>query len=314
MKNFLFLGLFLLCCAGVCAQTPSPSPAPTPVKPSRAAQPIDQRGISNPGFVPDGLELRQMILQISVQPLYRKPTKQELKRVAPDSGLLQKFADFLRQENTGLFKFVADYGCAENPKIITATENCLKFTMPGAGNSYSFRTNNYRLRRLADLTFTGKFFYVSGVLTHGILVNVGDVPLENISLQTIGTKYLNEFQPAPDLEKAIELDRQLIDGVEKDGFLYSRASAVLENTTYVLRSIAYNGKSFRAVRGITYNELDFDKRKDITVAFRIIRRDGDGSVTILWKELSRKDSPKIKKRAIEANRQDKENKFVAKMR
>ena len=310
-KVILFLGIFLLGFVVAGAQTPSATPAPTPFRETRVATPIDRGGL-NRAVPVNPFEMRQMILQASVQPLYRKPTKKELQAVAPDAGLLKKYDDFLRRDDTGLFKFVADYGCAENTKIVTATENCLKFSMPGAGNSYSFRTNNYRLRRLADLTYNGKYFYVAGVLTHGILVSVGDVPLENITLQTAGTKFLNEFQPAADFEKAAEIDQQLIKGVQKDGFFYSRALSVLENTTYVLRSIAYNGKSFRAVRGVTYNEFDFDKRKDVTIAFRVVRLDSDGSVTILWKELLRKDAPKIMRKSKTIDKRVRENKLVAK--
>ncbi len=313
MKKFLILGLFLLFSTEIFAQvSPTPTPAPTPIKPSRAAMPIDLRATTNPGFIPDGLELRQMILQISVQPLYRKPTRDELKMVAPNAFLRKKYSDFLAQEDTGIFKLVVDNGCADNPYVVAATEKCLQFTMPGAGNSYSFRTGSYRLRRLADLTFSDEKFYVTSVLTHGIMVNVGDVSLENITLQNAGTKYLNEFQPVLDLDTALEMDKELVKGVRRDGFFYSRALSVQENKTYILRSIAYNGKILRSVRGITYNELDFDKRKDITIAFRVINRDADGSLTILWKELSKKDAPKIKKKPSEEGKRVKPNKLVAK--
>lgn len=309
MKKFLTLGLFLLCTTNVFAQA---TPAPT----TAAGNPVDRpiamnRGLFNPRSQGGSIVARQVILQAGVEPLYRKPTKKELRAIAPDAGLVKQYDAFLRQENTGLFKFVADSGCAENPKIVAATENCLKFTMPGAGNSYSFRTNNYRLRRLADLTFSGKYLYISGLLTHGILVDVGDVPLENITLQTAGTKFLNEFQPTADLEQAIDLDKQLIKGIEKDGFFYSRAVLAVENRTYLLRSIAYDGKIPRAVFGVAYNELDFDKRKDVTVAFRIVGRDQDGAVTILWKELSRKDAPRLKRKLKVTDRKTRENKFVA---
>lgn len=308
MKNFLlFFGLFLLGVSNAFAQDTNPTPQNTPVvdNPNRTVQTRRPNRTVAPGVLSENVALRQMILQISVQPLYRKPTKEELKTIAPASELLKKFNDFLRQDNTGLFKILADTGCAGNTGIVVAKEDCLKFTMPGAGNSFSFRTNNYRLRRLADLTFSGKSFHVTGVLMHGIMVNIGDVPLENVTLQTIGLKFLNEFQPSDDFEKAKEIDIQLIKGVSKDGFLYSRTLDSAENKTYVLRSIAYNGKVMRSARGIPYNELDFDKRKDVTIAFRVVRRDADGSLTILWKELSRRNAPKFKKIKI------KENKFVA---
>jgi hypothetical protein len=49
----------------------------------------------------------------------------------------------------------------------------------------------------------------------------------------------------------------------------------------------------RAVRGISYNELDFDKRRDVIVAFRVVRMDPDGSISILWKQLADGESPKL---------------------
>lgn len=300
MKLVTF-GLYIACIFGfgqiAAAQTPTPSPAPTPLQQSRAAVTTDQRtgGFGNPGFIRDNMELRQRLLHIVVAPFYRKPTKKELSMLATDYDLKQKFSAFLNREDTGMFKLTVDVGCAENVNLVAASEKCLNWTMPGAGNSYSFRLNSYRLRRLADLTFSKKHFVMTGVLAHGIMVNIGDVALENINLQTNGMKFLNEFQPAVDFESAKTIDGKLIEGIERDGFLYCRGLVALENTTYVLRSIAYNGKVMRAVRGITYNELEFDKRKDITVAFRVVRSHGDGSLTILWKELSIKDSPKIKR-------------------
>jgi hypothetical protein len=316
MKRFLlFLGLFLLGFTDTFAQAPTPTPpiAPLIVRPNRNLQTRDlQTPTTNPLFTPDGLALRMLILQASVQPLYRKPTREELQTIAPDYNLLEQYNEFLRNDDTGLFKLLVDVGCADNPNIVVAKEKCLKFTMPGAGNSYSFRTNNYRIRHLADLTFSGKNLYVSGVLMHGIMVNIGDVPLENVTLQTGGLKFLNEFQPTDDFEKAKLLDQQFVGGVTKDGFFYSRTLTGVENTTYILRSIAYDGKIMRSVRGIAYNELDFDKRKDITVAFRVVRLDAEGNLTILWKELSRKDAPKIKKKFTDRNTKIKENKFIAK--
>lgn len=240
------------------------------------------------------VERRLSILQREIAPLYRKPTKKELQEVAPRPELAEKFADFLRHSNTGLTKLVKDKGCADNTKVVRASDDCLKYTMPGAGSSFSFRTQNYRLPRLADITLTDNSFQASGIFLHGIFVNIGDVPLDKVTTATDGLKYLFDFVPEPDYEKGKELAQRLTQGIRQDGFLYRRGLYVVENTTFVLRSIAYEGKYFRAVRGITYNELEFDKRKDITVAFRIVEKDADGNVTILWKELREQDAPRMK--------------------
>jgi hypothetical protein len=240
-------------------------------------------------------EGRLVFLQKNVEPLYRKPTGKELKAVAPRRELLAKYAGFLRQPDTGLTKLIDDKGCSENTKVIVATDNCLKYTMPGAGSSFSFRTGTYRIPRLADLTFTDKSFQASGVLLHGIFVNLGDVPLEDVSLQTKGMKYLVDFEPEPDYEKSKEIDLKLAQGISDEGFLYRRGLFIVENTTFALRSIAYGGKYFRAIKGLTYNEFDYDKRKDVIIVFRIVERDAEGNVTILWKVLQEKDSPEIKR-------------------
>lgn len=254
--------------------------------------------------------LLQKIFLDSIQPLYRKPTEEELKTLAPNAEDVRKFAAFLKQSNTGITRLAQDFGCAENTSIVVATPNCLLYTMPGAGSSFSFRTNNYRIRRLADLTFTNNSFQTTGVLLHGILVNLGDISLEQISLNTKGIKFLTDFATTGDLKKAAEIERQLVIGIEKDGFMYRSGTVAQENATYLLRSIAYRGTSMRAVQNVAYNELDFDKREDVLIALRVIRKDSDGSITILWKELESKKSPKIKREKQERNKAG-ENNLVA---
>lgn len=240
-------------------------------------------------------ELQLAELQKEIAPLYRKPSKKELKLVEPRRELVNRYAAFLRQPNTGLTKLIDDKGCSENTKVVVATDDCLKYTMPGAGSSFSFRTETYRIPRLADLTYADKSFQASGVLLHGIFVNIGNIPLENVDLQTKGLKFLVDFLPEPEYEKNKSVDTQLTEGVVNDGFLYRRGLFIVENTTFALRSIAYGGKSPRSIKGLAYNEFDYDKRKDVIVVFRIVEKDADGNVTILWKQLQEKDSPKIRK-------------------
>ncbi len=238
-------------------------------------------------------ERRLWILQTVTSPLYRKATRDELRKIAPNPQLFQKYAAFLKQSDTGLTRLAADAGCADNARVVVATDECLKYTMPGAGSAYSFRIDNYRIPRLADIIFTDNTFQASGVLLHGIFVNIGNVPLENVNLQTKGLKFLVDFEPEGDYQKAKVIADDLVKGIEKDGFIYRRGLYAQDDATFVLRSIAYSGKYFRAAKNITYNEFSFDKRRDIIVAFRIVERRNDGSVTILWKELENKKSPKI---------------------
>ena len=84
-------------------------------------------------------------------------------------------------------------------------------------------------------------------------------------------KYLADFDPpSTNAEDRKVFDREY-GGIRKNGFAYTYESGVRVNYTYVIRSIEYgmlNGS-------------------DVLVAFRVVRKEIDGSVVILWKILKR---------------------------
>lgn len=299
----LIFCLILLGAAAANAQTARPTPQSTPNQREEALRQIRERDAANRSFerlrgIGSELGARRTAPSgqfQNVQELYRKPTKKELQALAPSGEDARKYGEFLKTPNTGLTKLAADKGCAENSLVLVATADCLALTMPGAGSSYSFRTKNYRIPRLADITFTENSFQATGVRLHGIFVNIGDVQLEQVTLQTRGNAFLTDFEPESDFQKARDIDRRFSEGIKYDGLIYRRALGALDNTTYVLRSVAYRGSYHRAISGFTYNEFDFDKRSDVIIAFRIVRRHDDGAVTILWKQLAKKESPKTKR-------------------
>lgn len=318
MKKIISFSI-LICCGSIFINAQQPVATPrTPTTAEQAKQDLRRQQESNRRF--EALRsageynrrinnsVRSAALQ-TLSNIYRKPNKEESKLLAAEKDTLKKYAQFLRGTDTGLTKLMMDRGCAEYTSVLNVSEECRKYTMPGAGSSFSFRTENYRVRRLSDLTYRENEFYSVGILSHSILVNLGDFPLEQVTMQTNGLRFLNEFETVTEFEKARETDRRISDGIESGGFFYSRRAEALENTTYVLRVIAYRGSYFRAVQGFVYDELDFDERRDVTVAFRIVRRD-DESVTILWKILANQKSPAIKK-PTESDLKLEENKYMA---
>lgn len=314
---YFFLILFGSSTAWAFQNAPAPIPSSTP-DPQEATRRIRQYERDSQRFetLRDGgkaisNERKRSITRNEIEPLYRTATRKELATVSPNPNDFDRYRDLLKKSGTGLTRLMNDAGCDGGTNVVVVTDECLKYSMPGGGTSYSFRTDGYRIRRLADLTFSEGLLGGKGVLNHSILVSLGNIELENVTLNTSGMKYLISFVPETDFEKARKVDLDLITGITSDGFLYRRSVSAVEGVTFALRSIAYKGKFYRAVDGFAYNELDFDKRQDIIVVFRIVRKDPDGSVTILWRVLDRNDSPTVRQTKKDNEQILRENKFTA---
>lgn len=237
----------------------------------------------------------RMSVSRQVRNLYRKPNKREAALLEPRLEDRQKYERFLQQPNTGLVKLMPDLGCGENPQVVVVTDVCRQYSMPGSGAAFSFRKRTYRIWRLADLLHKDGIIHAVGARSQGILVALGDVSLDKVTLETRGVDFLTEFKPEIEFEEARGQNREMLKGITRGDFYYRKALRVIERTTYVLRSVAYRGKFYRAIRGVVYNELDYDKRRDVIIAFRIVRQDKtDGSITLLWKELANTKAPKLK--------------------
>src|SRR4029079_14604383 len=90
---------------------------------------------------------------------------------------------------------------------------------------------------------------------------------------------------------------QIFYGIESDGYKYSKEVNTKVGEVYLLRVVAYRLQR-KFLEQISDEEVNSEnlkfvilnqaKREDITIAFRIIRADVNGNLTIIWKELERK--------------------------
>ncbi|MFN0138868.1 MAG: hypothetical protein ACKVQW_02120 [Pyrinomonadaceae bacterium] len=231
------------------------------------------------------------VLGQDIQPLYRKPGKKDLKDLSPSENVLSRYQHFLKQSNSGIFKLSSDTSCANNLVVTAASGQCAANKVPGGGTAYSFRFNSHRLLHLADITLEKDVLKTDGARQQGLMVSLGDLDLEQVTTETRGLRYLLDFKPGASKAEMQRIDQQLSTGIEVDGFIYRLGFYVETGTTFALRSIAYRGKLMRSVKGVVYDEMDYDKRKDILVVFRIVEKDPNGDITVVWRELSRKDAP-----------------------
>lgn len=299
----LLLGLAAVASAQQTQPSPPPSSTPTPVAsspstPSARSRSIDlssrfQQFPLNPVSESDRLSRRVVYLHSYVSPFYRKPSDKEISALKPESHIANRYAAFLSAKDTGIFRLVPDSGCVNNDRVVSVKEECLKYSFPGAGNSYSFRNESYRLRHLADLTYSEGKLKLTGIFMHAIGVELGDVPIESTSLSTDGMKFLVDFSPSTTADDVMLIEDNFALGVTKGVFFYSKAVEPKADTTYAARLVAYRGKVVRSMVGIRYNELDYDKRRDIIVVFRIVEKN-DSGLTIVWRKLADVESPRIK--------------------
>lgn len=261
-KLRLLIVIYFLCASPTPAQTSSATPQPPVVFARREASPFKA-----------------------------KRTKLQRQRLLPDATDAAKYRAFLGNPNTGLVKIFSDTGCENNANIVRADADCLS-SIPNSA-FYSFREKEHTNEYLSDVSVKNGFFVADGILSQGILVALGDVSLENLSLKSEGLKFLLEFAPDANSEEALKQTMQITRGARSGGFLYKKTLPIEENTTYAMRVVAYRGKFWRTFNGILYNVLRGDARADLTLGFRVVRKSDDGSVTLLWKELQRKEAPKI---------------------
>lgn len=228
-----------------------------------------------------------------IWPIYRDSTKEEREALAPTEAVAGSYAAFLNKKDTGITRLSADIGCFTQDDVVSAKPECLKYTMPGSGSSYSFRIDDYRIQRLADINFKKDQLEALGTLNHGILVYLGDVPIEEVSLDSEGVKYLLKIDPAENFSEAGAFADKLLRGFKNNDFVYASVMKAIPGRTYVLRSIAYQGEAKRVINGLIFNELELDERRDVIVSFRVAAMNPGEDITLVWQELRNKKAPKL---------------------
>jgi hypothetical protein len=211
----------------------------------------------------------------------RKELDEKQKRLlTPPAEDLARFAEFLKQPETGLICLL--------PRNLYGD----MLTIRGGGAYYSFarlthdyglgsdialekieRTNEFTPPPIATYVFDTGFAGAN----YGFIVTLGAVPIEKVTLDHDEVKSLATYNPPSTLPEArAEQQRssKKTQGAEWDA--YKGGALVTVNFTYALRSI------------------DFE-RSDVLVAFRVVRKESDGSVVVLWKMLKRFPTPHLQR-------------------
>jgi len=214
-----------------------------------------------------------------------EPNNSEKQLLAPSVEDQQQFAEFLQRPDTGLIKMFPP----GRRRVISVGE-LASGRRPGFGgyaSLYSFSKekhgnglNGYVDARLgwAELRLlNGRFVTGFTGESLGVFVALGDVDLDSVTPATYGVTGLANIIPPADFFEAATLSRRNRAGFALERFRYGSSLPVADNTTYVLRSTS-------------------NKRADVLVAFRVIRVEENGSVTLVWRKLKVYPKPSWKRR------------------
>jgi hypothetical protein len=190
--------------------------------------------------------------------------------LAPSAQDRLTYESFLRERKTGLIRLMPrefydweTYGAKK------------RIPIRGGGAYYSFANLTHAYGYGNDLALERNVLSVGfGGADYGMLTNLGDRPLEGITLDNPGARFMAQYKPPARERFARSEFRRFQSGVTIDGVLYRSRLPLEIGATYLLRSIVY-------------------RESDVLVAFRTVREDTDGSVIIAWKLLKKYPVPEL---------------------
>ena len=199
--------------------------------------------------------------------------------LAPAEEDRAAYKEFLAQPDTGLIRLL--------PRDVYESEvykkNQKTLTIRGGGAFYSFARLTHEYGLGSDLMLeVGYLSVASAGADYGMMIDLGDVSLDEITKDYPAALSLADYAAAKDEPQARVEQRQVQAGRILDGATYKARVPVKIGTTFLLRSISYD-------------------RSDLLVAFRTVRKDTAGSVTIAWKLLKRFPKPELVRTVQAAN-------------
>lgn len=204
-----------------------------------------------------------------IESLREQIKAREATLLAPADEDRKAHAEFLAQADTGLVR------------LLPREKWDYKLSTRGGGAYYSFAHLTHEYGHGSDIELQQEHLSVGFAgADFGFLVSLGDMPVENVSEETEAVQFMASFK-TPSAEPEARASRRRFayhPGHQSGRWTYKSRLPVVEHQTYALRSVNYG-------------------YSDVLVAFRVVRRDTDGSVVLLWKILKRYPKPALERNA-----------------
>lgn len=179
----------------------------------------------------------------------------------------EEFANFLNQPETGIIRLLPRETYDANRGL----------AIKGGGAFYSFALSTHEYGQGSDVMLEqGDFSGGFAGADYGMLLNLGDVQLDQVNPEHMAVRALLEYMPTSAEPDARNAQRALWQGMDLSGVVFKKRLPAKVSNTYLLRSVNFGGY-------------------DIAVAFRVTRKDTDGSLILLFKVLKRFPKPDLER-------------------
>jgi len=181
----------------------------------------------------------------------------------------EKFAAFLSQPQAGVIRLL--------PREMYDGNTKRGLAIRGGGAFYSFVLNTHEYGQGSDIKLEqGQLSVGFAGADYGMLLNVGDISLDEVDNDHAAARALLEYTPPTKEAEVRAEDQRVWQGIELKGFNFIGHVPAKVSNTYLLRSISMG-------------------RSDIVVAFRVVRQDTDGSIVVVFKVLKKFPAPKMER-------------------
>ena len=148
-----------------------------------------------------------------------------------------------------------------------------ELSLRGGGAYYSFVKKSHDYNETPQIELQQNYLSVAFYgANYGFIADLCKTPLADVSRENKSTDFLFNYTPKKYEPEAREEYRKIGTGFESGGLNYNQRQTAIVGHTYILRAISYD-------------------EADTLVAFRIHRKETDGSLIIFWKPIEQFEKP-----------------------
>lgn len=152
-------------------------------------------------------------------------------------------------------------------------------TTRGGGAYYSFLRKTHEYGYGSDIELQqGKLSVGFAGADYGFIADMGNIPLTSVSLDNADIVFLVNYQPPTEMTE-IRKEQAKSRNYETPTATFSSSVTAMVGHSYALRSLGFD-------------------QSDVLIAFKVVRRDVDGSLILFWKLLKTYDKPIISKESV----------------